>query len=318
MRRFYKLHNANEEDNEDAYGASTSKAPDYARGQLLMESSDEDEFRVKPSKALASDELDSEEDLPEEVKLGPESSHLKPSVAPKTFGEEDEDEMPEVNLDESEFAGLEAQATAYSKSDTAQEEAKRSNVAAGDETSRLAIVNLDWDHVRSHHLFKIFYSIIAVDPASSTRHPAKVARVRVYPSEFGKERIAREEKEGPPPELFKRKDEDSEEDVGAETIYEIGDADKGDYDDEALRKYQLERLRCVQCSLTGLSGVTSTPPKDTTMPSRSLTLPLLLISFTLGWMAQSWGGLPTFSTSVMFQKTWDLMTTSGKPGHHVP
>ena len=248
MRRFYKLHSENEE--EDGFGASTSKAPDYARGQILMESSDEDEFRLGSLNVSESDEPDSEEDLPDEVKLSPGSPHSRHSAHRRATDEESEDEIPEVNLDESEFSDLDAQAAAYSKSDAVKEEAQRDSATTGEETSRLAIVNLDWDHVRAHHLFKIFHSIVSTDNASSSRHSASVFRVRVYPSEFGKERIAREEKEGPPPELFKHKDEESPEDVGAETIYEIGDADKGDYDDEALRRYQLERLRYVQRSLS--------------------------------------------------------------------
>jgi hypothetical protein len=61
----------------------------------------------------------------------------------------------------------------------------------------------------------------------------------VYPSDFGKERMAREEKEGPPMEIFKKK-KDSEE-VTEKSLYELGGEDQ--VDDSALRKYQLERLR---------------------------------------------------------------------------
>jgi len=70
----------------------------------------------------------------------------------------------------------------------------------------------------------------------------KVLSVRVYPSDFGKERMAREEKEGPPPEIFKKRDLDENE-VNEKTVYEVGDEEQ--YDGDALRKYQLQRLRCV-------------------------------------------------------------------------
>ena len=64
--------------------------------------------------------------------------------------------------------------------------------------------------------------------------------VRVYPSDFGKERMAKEEKEGPPPEIFKKKDLQVDE-VDEKNVYDVGGED--DYDEDALRKYQLERLR---------------------------------------------------------------------------
>jgi hypothetical protein len=59
--------------------------------------------------------------------------------------------------------------------------------------------------------------------------------------------MAREEN-GPPPELLKKKQTiDGVEDVNEKTIYETGDADE--YDEDALRKYQLQRLRCVDYHL---------------------------------------------------------------------
>ena len=65
----------------------------------------------------------------------------------------------------------------------------------------------------------------------------KVLSVRVYPSEFGKERLKREEAEGPPKEIYKKSRRD---DVLGSLIQE----DDGDpFDEKALRKYQLERLR---------------------------------------------------------------------------
>jgi hypothetical protein len=54
--------------------------------------------------------------------------------------------------------------------------------------------------------------------------------------------MAREEKEGPPPEIFRKK-LDAEEEITPQSVYEVGDGN--DYDEDALRKYQLERLRYV-------------------------------------------------------------------------
>lgn len=78
-----------------------------------------------------------------------------------------------------------------------------------------------------------------------------IERVTIFPSEFGKERIAREEREGPPKEIFKSTendkddDEDSDEEVTEKTIIrdQVEEGMGEDFDQEALRKYQLERLK---------------------------------------------------------------------------
>ena len=152
-------------------------------------------------------------------------------------------ELLDVDLDESNFADLDAQAEAYS--------ASVANDAGGvvdKPTSRIAAVNLDWDHVTAGHLFRIAASALP-DGGS-----AKVLRVTVYPSDFGRERMEREDREGPPKELFKkgrgaRADEvDSDEEVNEQTIFNAEDG--GDYDDDALRQYQLDRLRYYYAIIT--------------------------------------------------------------------
>lgn len=170
---------------------ATVSIADYARGIVLMESSDEEEY------GDASVDVHESEVSEQEV----EGSHP------------DADRGP-------------------------QEEAQK--------TRRLAVVNMDWDHIRAVHLFKIFSSLVShAAPPSSQSSGVNVTRgsilsVRVYPSEFGKKRIEKEEKEGPPQELFKMPYEGKDE-VNERTVYEIGSGE--DYDEDALRTYQLERLR---------------------------------------------------------------------------
>jgi len=65
----------------------------------------------------------------------------------------------------------------------------------------------------------------------------------VYPSEFGKKKLAQEQKEGPPKELFKRRTSEGEYDTDDDTL--LREDDGNEYDEDALRKYQLERLRYV-------------------------------------------------------------------------
>ncbi|KAI0375087.1 hypothetical protein BV20DRAFT_933533 [Pilatotrama ljubarskyi] len=228
LRRFYRL------ENEDEAQLEVKTGPDYARGEVLLESSDEEDDRP------GAPESDDESDAGGIITLGRDVT--QPIPVP--------DDTAEVDLDEDTYADLDAQAAAYAKAnpDVDQE------ISQVQRTRRLAVVNLDWDHVRAIHLYKIFSSLVSPTGAAvasgsgnkaakSSSTPVvrgKVLSVRVYPSEFGKERMAREEKEGPPPELFKKRDLDPDE-INERTVYETGEGE--DYDEEALRKYQLERLR---------------------------------------------------------------------------
>ena len=224
LRRFYRLEN--EEDSEIVQ--------DYARGEVLLESSDEEE------------QEDSQEDSDSGEVISIGHHHSQPSPV-------NSDNL-EVDLDESSFSVLDAQAAAYNES---HPEIQQPQISP---THRLAVVNLDWDHVRASHLYTICSSVVSPTvPASKVMHTSegkkspkrmfssvvrgKVVSVRVYPSEFGQQRMAREEKEGPPPEIFKKNRFAAEEEITPRNVYEVGDGN--DYDEGALRKYQLERLRYV-------------------------------------------------------------------------
>lgn len=121
-------------------------------------------------------------------------------------------------------------------------ELEKTEPSSGDSSKTLAVVNLDWDNVRSSDLMITFSSFL---PAGG-----RIEKIAIYPSEFGKERMQREEVEGPPKELFQKKkkkskkgqQEDSDSDIDVKDLYEEGDADKN-VDNKALRQYQLDRLR---------------------------------------------------------------------------
>ncbi|KAI1093056.1 hypothetical protein F5B19DRAFT_172878 [Rostrohypoxylon terebratum] len=128
----------------------------------------------------------------------------------------------------------------------------QADVETGEVTRRLAIVNLDWDHIKSTDLLALFSSFVPKG--------GRIERISIYPSEFGKERMQREELEGPPKEIFKGKsdsqDEDSEEDSEEDSDDEddedddekikkelLQEGNDQDFDSDALRAYQLDRLR---------------------------------------------------------------------------
>lgn len=143
---------------------------------------------------------------------------------------------------------------------------QRDDVPVGEVTNRIAVVNLDWDNIRAEDLMAVF--------SSFTPAGGRVTQVVVYPSEFGKERMEKEETEGPPREIFANQgdvenDQDDEDDEDDENEHEsqgedldseeedekirksILKEDKGeDFNTTQLRKYQLERLRYFYAILT--------------------------------------------------------------------
>ncbi|KAI8066380.1 hypothetical protein BC940DRAFT_320076 [Gongronella butleri] len=130
-------------------------------------------------------------------------------------------------------------------------------IAVGDETRRLAVVNLDWDKIKSTDLYRV---LTEFKPKTGI-----IESVTVYPSEFGKERMEREDREGPPKEIFSKNakgdedDESSDEEITEKTLIrdQVEEGQGEDFDQEALRKYQLERLRYFYAVVTCDSASTA-------------------------------------------------------------
>ncbi|KAK4125708.1 hypothetical protein N657DRAFT_669937 [Parathielavia appendiculata] len=137
---------------------------------------------------------------------------------------------------------------------------EKQEVEVGEITNRFAVVNMDWDHIKSIDLMALFSSFV---PAGG-----RIEKVSIYPSEFGKSRMQREEVEGPPREIFRKgkesdnsdnKDEEDDEDSSASESEDDEDATEDsdeevkkellqegndqDFDSDALRAYQMDRLR---------------------------------------------------------------------------
>lgn len=284
-----------DDDDGEPKSATGPSLADLARGQVLLESSDEEGPAGNDDDTS---ESDSDSDDGREVTLGgltglgrarERSPSIDLSETEHVFGDDDDEDDAEIDSDDEE-EGV-------------------------DPTPRLAIVNMDWDHLRAVDLYRVLASSLsATAPAVAAPKPTKnkkfddngqevvkpssrlniaagrLLHLRIYPSTFGTERMAREEKEGPPTEVFaaarraeqeeeaagaegtgamvlgrKRKqqdkrrrrkggDDDSDEESEAEGGEEYTEKDllreqiddgAEDYDTEALRKYQLERLRFV-------------------------------------------------------------------------
>ena len=135
------------------------------------------------------------------------------------------------------------------------------DVPAGEVTSRIAVVNLDWDNIRAADLMAVF--------SSFTPTSKRILKVSIYPSDFGKQRMEREEMEGPPKDIFNVKksydrvdllslsdgednSEDSEEEDEKIKRSMLKEDQGEEFDPARLRRYQLERLRyyyaVLECS----------------------------------------------------------------------
>lgn len=95
-------------------------------------------------------------------------------------------------------------------------------------TKRLALCNIDWDRVRAVDIMVMLSSFL---PRGSA-----IMSVTIYPSEFGKERMAEEEARGPQELTGAKSDGDSSDS-------EEDEVSKKEKQIERLREYQLNRLK---------------------------------------------------------------------------
>ena len=189
LKRFYRVRSKSPE--------AESEFIDYARGEgALPSSGSEDE-----------DEGDESSDEEEELELGGERKvpRFDPLNIPN--GEETEEDSGEDEEDEDEENPLEVDLSEDEDSKTGLPahvgEAEQAAEDDDDEpyaepTKRIAAVNLDWDNLRAADLFAVFNSFLT----TQTGGDGRLLHVRIYPSEFGKERMEQEEREGPGGGIF--------------------------------------------------------------------------------------------------------------------
>lgn len=265
LRAFYRLDGKQEK----------GKKPllDRARGEGLEESSSEedddeegDDEEEDGQGASASDADSSSDD--DEVVLGSKSARTK--EAKRRARRASSEISIDLNEDDEE-------PVASTSAAAAQQQVESSIPTMENATNRIAIVNLDWDNVRAVDLYKVFESVLSPSASGSLATEAgigsrksktkigkgRVISVKIYPSEFGKSRIEREEKEGPPVEIFsknakpqlksgkgksskqssKRNQQEEEEEDSFSDDDSLQEDEGEEYDEVALRRYQLERLR---------------------------------------------------------------------------
>jgi len=211
LERFYQIEDEDDDDEEE----------DKSLEQLEKELA-EDEENLR-------DEISAEEESDDDEKVHVKGAGYDPmrgrgEISSSDTDDESEDEESDVESEVDEIDRIK-------------------HIAEGDETSRLALVNMDWDKIKAVDILKV---LSGFKPDTGI-----IKSVTIYPSEFGKERIALEDAQGPPPEIFKKKnndsddEDDSDEEITEETVIknQLEEGDGQDFDQEALRKYQLDRLK---------------------------------------------------------------------------
>ena len=262
----------------DRYGRKIKGGEDAEFEKYFEEESKEDGSEPHESESEGGSESDSdadsessEDEEKQEMPMKTKKS-VKFEDAKEEIDLDSEEELEEDTgfVDRARGEGLQSDSDSGSDISSSEEEsdseaeAEDTKPEEGEPSATFAVVNLDWDNVRAVDLMSTFASFVPKG--------GNIKSVTIYPSEYGKEQMQKEETEGPPKDLFKskkkRKDDDSDSDEeldltnkedlekAARKLYEEDDGEQ-DYDSKALRRYQLQRLRyyyaVVKCDSVGTS-----------------------------------------------------------------
>lgn len=151
--------------------------------------------------------------------------------------EVEEDEQSDTSEDFEVFLHqMKNEEIAENEGESNQEE----NIPTGEETNRLAIVNIDWENFHALDLYILLNSFI--------KGKGKVLKVEIYPSEFGIKEQQKDTEEGPDKKIYHDYNEsDADEDND--------NTSKNQKDDEGfnqieLRKYELKKLKYYYAVVT--------------------------------------------------------------------
>ncbi|XP_069578163.1 ESF1 homolog [Brachyistius frenatus] len=253
LKRFYQLSDSEEEEEaeEDAKSGRTTEAKKEKkkvkaeRGVRVVEEGDEDDEEQQSAEEDADElavtgsgeEEEDDEDATEDsvVASGSDSeddSDSEPDLARgkgniETSSDEDDDDD-----DVDAILRKEEEEIEHDWGELCKDAPRGDEVAA-----RLAVCNMDWDRMKAKDLLALFNSFLPKGGA--------VLSVKIYPSEFGKERLTTEETQGP--SGLKALPDDSEDDTEEERDYR-----------EKMRDYQFKRLKyfyaVVECDSVGTAA----------------------------------------------------------------
>lgn len=133
-------------------------------------------------------------------------------------------------------------------------EEEKEDIPDGEETARIAVVNLDWDNIKSVDLYFVLQSFL-------TNSSGTIKKISIIPSNYGLEQMKLEEQQGPTGIWAEKQHSDSDSENEGNKIknkqYPLTrkqtiQRDEETFDQDKLRKYQLNRLKyyfaVVECS----------------------------------------------------------------------
>ncbi|XP_021907988.1 pre-rRNA-processing protein esf1 isoform X2 [Carica papaya] len=212
---------------------ASSSAPLDKRGKPKKEKSSGDSLRhfyrmeedeEQKERRRQREDTDSEEEA-EEPEEESEEEELGESEGEEESETESEDEKLVAEGGEVESTTDEEEEDEEVVYDDGEPEIQEENIPVIEkETRRLAVVNMDWRHVKAVDLYVVLSSFLPKD--------GHILSVSIYPSEFGLQRMKEEEVQGPVG-LFDDENEEKDKD----------DDDDDEIDNEKLRAYERSRLR---------------------------------------------------------------------------
>ncbi|XP_035492070.2 ESF1 homolog [Scophthalmus maximus] len=229
LKRFYNVEDEEEEE-EEGGGEEEEK-----KKNVMEEEIEEKKRQTLQSRDADEDDNDGETEEEDSVAPGDGEEDVDDDDEEEESGvesEEDSDSGPDlargkgnVETSSDEDEGDEVDAILRREEEELEHDwgELSKDAQRSDEVScRLAVCNMDWDRMKARDLFALL--------GSFTPQGGAVLSVKIYPSEFGKERLKLEETQGPPE--LKALPDDSEDDTEEERVHR-----------EKMRDYQFKRLR---------------------------------------------------------------------------
>ncbi|XP_039075034.1 ESF1 homolog isoform X2 [Hyaena hyaena] len=192
-----------EEDSESASEIGDEESEDGITGIGRSSADDDDDENVDGNENDDEEEEDETSENDDESDSGPDLARGKGNIETSS---EDEEDMADLLPEDSGF-------------EHAWRELDKDAPRADEITRRLAVCNMDWDRLKAKDLLALFNSF---KPKEGV-----IFSVKIYPSEFGKERMKEEQVQGP-----------------VELLSIPEDAPEKDWTSrEKLRDYQFKRLK---------------------------------------------------------------------------
>merc|ERR1712227_183438 len=192
LQRYYDVSSSEEEEEEEASDKDVAEQNDKEIDKKNSLNCEEQQQKVKVKKKHKQTNIDeSSDDEVVKVQKKEETSNIKDDIEDS---EDDSDSEADLargvgNVETSSSEDNDDENEKTEDLDHAWGELAKDAPVAAEATSRLALCNMDWDRIKAADILVLLSSFLL--PGSS------IESVKIYPSEYGKERMAEEDMKGP-------------------------------------------------------------------------------------------------------------------------